>query len=146
VSRGLPSRGPASRFFLQLLGVETILQLCGGGVLQPCRGRRTAATHPGCNIPSFVWATVASRTGGVSQHVVRHEGSTRVLGRSHSRFCGEDESEDLPVRFGAGGTHWCGVGGQVDATVGAEVVAAGESFSAGETISALADRPPTLWL
>jgi hypothetical protein len=32
VSRGLPSRGPASRF-LQLLGVETILQLCGGGAL-----------------------------------------------------------------------------------------------------------------
>jgi hypothetical protein len=29
--------GPASRFFLQLLGVETILQLCGGGTLQPCR-------------------------------------------------------------------------------------------------------------
>jgi hypothetical protein len=34
---GLPSRGLASRFFLRLLGVETILQLCGGGVLQPCR-------------------------------------------------------------------------------------------------------------
>jgi hypothetical protein len=27
---------------------------------------------------------------GVSQHVVRREGGTRVLGRSHSRFCGED--------------------------------------------------------
>jgi hypothetical protein len=64
MSWGLPSRGPASRFFLQLLGVETILQLCGGGALQPCRGRRTVATQPGCNILSFVWATVASRTGG----------------------------------------------------------------------------------
>jgi hypothetical protein len=31
--RGLPSRGLASRFFLQHLGVETILQLYGGGVL-----------------------------------------------------------------------------------------------------------------
>jgi hypothetical protein len=40
------------------------------------------------------------------------------------------------VRFGAAGARWCGVGGQVDATVGAEVVAAGESFSADETVSA----------
>jgi hypothetical protein len=52
---------------------------------------------------------------GVSQHVVRRKGGTRVLGRSHSRFHGEDGSEDLPVRFG---------------------VAAGESFSADETVSA----------
>jgi hypothetical protein len=52
------------------------------------------------------------------------------------RFRGEDGSEDLPVRFGAGGARWCGVGGQVDAAVGAEVVAAGESFSVVETISA----------
>jgi hypothetical protein len=84
---------------------------------------------------------VASRTGGVSQHVVRHEGGTHVLGRSHSRFCGEDGSEDLPVRFGAAGARWCGVGGQVDVTVGAEVVAAAESFSADETVSAT--RGPT---
>jgi hypothetical protein len=38
---------------------------------------------------------------GVAQHVVRREGGTRVLGRSHSRSCGESGSEDLPVRFGA---------------------------------------------
>jgi hypothetical protein len=63
-SRGLPSRGLASRFFLQLLGVETILQLYGGGALQPCRGRQTVAAQPGCNISSFVRATVASRTWG----------------------------------------------------------------------------------
>jgi hypothetical protein len=78
---------------------------------------------------------------GVSQHVVRHEGSIRVLGRSHSRFHGEDGGEDLPVRFGAAGARWCSVGGQVDATVGAEVVAAGESFPADETVSAT--RGPT---
>jgi hypothetical protein len=30
---------------------------------QPCRGRQTVAAHPGCNIPSFVRATVASCTG-----------------------------------------------------------------------------------
>jgi hypothetical protein len=78
---------------------------------------------------------------GVSQHVVRREGGTHVLGWSHSRFCGEDRSEDPPVRFGAAGARWCGVGGQVDAAVGAEVVAAGESFSANETVSAT--RGPT---
>jgi hypothetical protein len=52
------------------------------------------------------------------------------------RFRGEDEREDLPVRFEAAGARWCGAGGQVEATVGAEVVAAGESFSADETVSA----------
>jgi hypothetical protein len=57
------------------------------------------------------------------------------------RFRGEDGSEDLLVRFGAAGARRCGVGGQVDATVGAEVVAAGESFSADETVSAT--RGPT---
>ena len=45
------------------------------------------------------------------------------------------------MHFGAAGTHWCGVGGQVDAAAGVEVVAAGESFSADETISAT--RGPT---
>jgi hypothetical protein len=44
------------------------------------------------------------------------------------RFHGEDGSEDLPVRFGAARAHWCGVGGQADAAVGADVVVAGESF------------------
>jgi hypothetical protein len=52
------------------------------------------------------------------------------------RFRGEDGSEDLPVRFGAAGARWCGVGGQVDAAVCAEVVAAGERFSAVGTVSA----------
>jgi hypothetical protein len=33
VSRGLPPRGPATRFFLRHPGEEDILQLCGGGVL-----------------------------------------------------------------------------------------------------------------
>jgi hypothetical protein len=72
---------------------------------------------------------------GVAQHVIRREGGTRVLGRSHSCFRGEDGIEDLPVRFGAAGACWCGVGGQVDAAVGAEVVAAGGGFSADDTVS-----------
>jgi hypothetical protein len=42
-SWGLPPRGPATRFFLQHSGERGILQLCGGGILQPCGGRRTAA-------------------------------------------------------------------------------------------------------
>jgi hypothetical protein len=81
---------------------------------------------------------------GVSQHVVRREGDTRVLGRSHSCFRGEDGNEDLPVRFGAASARWCGVGGQVDAAVGAEVVAAGESFSVDEIVGAIC--APGLWL
>jgi hypothetical protein len=80
---------------------------------------------------------------GVAQHVVRREGGTRVLGRSRSRSCGESGSEDLPVRFVAAAARWCGVGGQVAAVVGVEVVVAiGEAASAeavsfaDETVSA----------
>jgi hypothetical protein len=72
----------------------------------------------------------------VSQHVVRREGATRVLGRSRSRFRGEDGSEDLPVHFGGASARWYGVGGQVDDVVGAEVVVAGEGFSADEIVGA----------
>ena len=57
-------RGSADHLFFQLLGVETIPQLCGGGVLQPCGERQTAAAWPGCSIPSSVRATVAGCTGG----------------------------------------------------------------------------------
>jgi hypothetical protein len=51
------------------------------------------------------------------------------------------------VHFGAAGAHWCGVGGQVDAAVGAKVVAAGEVLVADEivgAICALGLRPPGL--
>jgi hypothetical protein len=41
------------------------------------------------------------------------------------------------VRFGAAGARWCGGGGQVDAAVGAEVVAAGEGFSADEIVGTI---------
>jgi hypothetical protein len=49
---------------------------------------------------------------------------------------GEGGSEDLPVRFGVAGARWCGVGGQVDAAVGAVVAAAGEGFSADKIVGA----------
>jgi hypothetical protein len=73
---------------------------------------------------------------GVAQHVVRCEGGTRVLGWSRSRSCGENRIEDLPMRFGATSARWCGVGGKVAAVVSAEVVAAGEGFSADDTVGA----------
>ena len=44
-------RGPAGHLFFQLLVVANALQLSGGDVLQPCRGRRTVAAQLGCNIP-----------------------------------------------------------------------------------------------
>jgi hypothetical protein len=62
--RGLPLRGLVTRFFLQHPGEEDILQLYGGGVLQPCGGRRIAAAWPGCSIPSSVRAIVVGCTGG----------------------------------------------------------------------------------
>ena len=52
------------------------------------------------------------------------------------RFRGEDGSEDLPVRFGATRARRCSVGGEADAAVGADVVAAGESFPTVEVVSA----------
>jgi hypothetical protein len=51
--------GSVGHLFFQLLVVETILQLCGGGILQPCRGRQTVAAQLGCNIPSSVLAFAA---------------------------------------------------------------------------------------
>jgi len=63
-------RGPAGHLFSQLLVVATILQLCAGGILQPCRGRRTVAVQLGCNIPS---SPSHSRRG-------RQRGSTGALG------------------------------------------------------------------
>jgi hypothetical protein len=93
-----------------------LLPASGGGNHPPALWRRRPPAMPGkanCCCPARV------------QHSVLC-----------SRFCGEDGSEDLLVRFGAAGARWCGVGGQVDATVGAEVVAAGESFSTDKTVSA----------
>jgi hypothetical protein len=142
--RGEP--GPAFAW----AGIPLLPPASGGGNHPPTLRRRRPPAMPGkanCCCPARVQHSVLCRGDdgqphrGVSQHVVRHEGGTHVLGRSHSRFRGKDGSEDLPVRFGAAGAHWCGVGGQVDAADGAEVVAAGESFFADETVSAT--RGPT---
>jgi hypothetical protein len=44
------------------------------------------------------------------------------------------------VRFGAAGARWCGVGRQVAAVIGAEVVAAREGFSIDEIVGATRGR------
>jgi hypothetical protein len=67
---------------------------------------------------------------------------------------GEDGSEDLPVRFGVAAIRRRGVGGQVAAVVGAEVVVAiGEASSCTsgclhrqDRQRHLRSRPPALWL
>jgi hypothetical protein len=91
-----------------------------GGNHPPALRRRHPPAMPGkanCCCPARVQHSVLCPSDGgqphrgVSQHVVRREGGTRVLGRSHSCFHGEDGSEDLPVRFVAPGARWCGVGG-----------------------------------
>jgi hypothetical protein len=138
--RGEP--GPA----FVVAGVLPLPPASRGGNHHPALRRRHPPAMPGkanCCCPARVQHSVLC-TGDcgrphrrVSQHVVRREGGTRVLGRSRSRFRGEDGGEDLPVRFGAAGARWCGVGGQVDAAVGAEVVAAGEGFSTNEIVSAI---------
>jgi hypothetical protein len=140
VGRGEP--GPAFAW----AGVPPLPPTSGGGNHPPALRRRHPPAMPGkanCCCPARVQHSVlypgdcGRPHRRVSQHIVRHEGGTRVLGRSHSRFRGENGGEDLPVRFGAAGARWCGVGGQVDAAVGAEVVAAGESFSADEIVGAI---------
>jgi hypothetical protein len=123
-------------------GIPLLPPASGGGNHPPALRRRRPPAMPGkanCCWPARVQHSVlcpgdgGQPHRGVSQHVVRREGGTRVLGRSHSRFRGED----LSVCFGAAGARWCGVGGQVDAAVGAEVVAAGESFPTDEIVGAI---------
>jgi hypothetical protein len=137
---GRAEPGPAFAW----VGVPLLPPDSGGGNHPPALRRRHPPAMLGkanCCCPARVQHSVlcpgdgGQPHRGVSLHVVRREGGTRVLGRSHSRFRGEDGSEDLPVRFGAASARWCGVGGQVDAAVSAQVVAAGKSFSADETVS-----------
>jgi hypothetical protein len=82
------------------------------------------------------------------QDAIRRKVGVRVLGLScpHSGTTPpregqglpirEDLSGYLPVQVGASAIRWRGAGTQVAAVVGAEVLAAGEGFSADETIGA----------
>jgi hypothetical protein len=148
-SGGLHPRGPVTLFFPQRLGDK--------GILQPCGGRRTAAAQPGCSIPSSIRAVFAPRTGqprpGLPRTDSRARGltSTSYATRAVLMFWGGlgegGSEEDLPVRSRAAGARWCGVGRQVDAAVGAEVVAAREGFSTDEIAnSACTPGPPSPWL
>jgi hypothetical protein len=126
---GVPLLPPAS-------GVETILQLCGGGALQPCLGRRTAAAQ------SRVQHSVLCPGDGGQPHQGSHNTSYAV--RAVLVFW------DSPIlifvaRTGVR-TYRCALGRPAPAgavlvgrwmpRAGAEVVAARESFSADETVSA----------
>jgi hypothetical protein len=98
------------------VGWPPLLPASGGGNHPPALWRRRPPAMPGkanCCCPARM------------QHSVLYP-----------RFHGEDGSEDLPVRFGAARARWCGVGGQADAAVGADVVAAGQSFSIVKAVSA----------
>jgi hypothetical protein len=128
--RSAPSGGVASAW----AGASLLPSASGGGNHPPALWRRRPPAMPGkanCCCQARVQHSVlcpgdgGQPHQGVSQHVVRCEGGTRVLARSHSRFRGEDGSEDLPVRFRAAGARWCGVGGQV------EVLLLGSSSEAG---------------
>jgi hypothetical protein len=152
LSWGVASAWAGNPFLPQCLGEKGILQPCGGFV-QPCRGRRTAASWIGCSVPSFIRVAVAPRTGrlrpGLPRAVSHARGlpSTSRAARAVLVFwssLGGGRSEDLPVRFGAAGACWCGVGGQVDAVVDAVVAAAGEGFSADEIVGA--SCASSLWL
>jgi hypothetical protein len=161
-SGGPPPHGPVTLFFLQHSREKAILQPCGG-VRQPCGGRRTAAPWPGCSFLSSTRAVVVPRMGrprpGPPCTVGCTGGSlnTSYAARAVLVFwdgLDKDRSEDLPVRFGAVAVRRRGVGGQVAAVVGAEVVVAiGEASSCTSGCLCRRDRqchlrfrPPALWL
>jgi hypothetical protein len=101
--RGEP--GPAFAW----AGIPLLPPASGGGNHPPALWRRRPPAMSGkanCCCPARVQHSVLCPSDGgqphrrVSQHVVRREGGTRVLGRSRSCFRGENGGEDLPVHFG----------------------------------------------
>jgi hypothetical protein len=119
----------ASRIFIILAGVEG--EASRSSTSRTGRGATSSSSFWGWKSSSNSAEEAPSSHAGEGELLLPRQGATFC-----PRFRGEDGSEDLPVRFGAAGARWCGVGGQVDAAVGAEVVAVGESFSADETVSA----------
>jgi hypothetical protein len=89
----------------------------------PCWGGERG--EPG---PAFAWAGVLplpASGGGNHPPALRRRRPPAMPGKADCccparmqhfvlcpRFRGEDGSEDLPVRFGAAGARWCGVGGR----------------------------------
>ena len=106
-----------------------------------CRLRRARASHTRV-LPA---PPVVPRGGRRTRRTPR--GRRSCSGMVPFSFCGEDGSEDLPVRFGATAVRRCGVGGQVAAVVGAEVVAArGGCLCRRDRQRHLHPGPPSLWL
>jgi hypothetical protein len=89
----------------------------------PCWGGERG--EPG---PAFAWAGVlplSASGGGNHPPALQRRRPPAMPGKADCccparmqhfvlcpRFRGEDGSEDLPVRFGAAGARWCGVGGR----------------------------------
>ena len=145
------SRGPAFAW----AGVPLLPPASGGGNHPPALRRRHPPAKSGkanCCCPARVQHSVlcpgdgGQPHRGISQHVVRREGGTRVLGRSRSRFHGEDRSEDLLVRFGAPALAGAAL---VDRRTPPSVLTWWQLEKASPPSRSSApptDRPPTLWL
>jgi hypothetical protein len=121
----------ASRIFIILAGAKS----------EVSRGSTSRTGRLATSSPSFWWWKPSSSSAEEASSSHAREGELLLPARmQHSvrcpRFRGEDGSKDLPVRFGVARARRCGVGGQADAAVGADVVAAGESFSAVKAVSA----------
>jgi hypothetical protein len=123
---GVASVWVGDPFLPQRSGEKGILQPYGD-VLQPCGGRRTAAPWPGCSFPSSTRAAVVPRAGrprpGPPRTVSCTGGSLNMSNAARAVLVfwdapGEDESEDLSVRFGAAAVHRHVIGG-FDPTDGA---------------------------
>jgi hypothetical protein len=123
--------GLVTRFFLQHSGEKGVHQPYGGGELPP-------AAWSGCGCPSTARAMVAPCVGRprpwpFPRHWPHRGGRTTCCTPQGqclcprmvlSSLCCEDGSEYLLVRAGAAAIRRCGVGAQVAAVVGAEVVVA----------------------
>jgi hypothetical protein len=142
-----PPRGQRSASSLSVLG-RRVFAVCGAvscrvsgfpawaALVPPPAPPPTAGAKCGC--PSTTWATVTPCVGWphprlllrhqpyweVVQDVVRRAGGGGVLRWSCPHSHSEDGSEDLFVHAGAAAVRWYGIGVQVAAVVGAEVVAA----------------------
>jgi hypothetical protein len=104
-----------------------------------CRAVRRSATSMALPAPPAApWGRTTRRTP---------QGGVRVPGWSCPHSRSEDGSEDLFVRAGAASIRRCGVGAQVAAVVGAEVVVAiGEASHCRSGCLRRRDRQRHLWL
>jgi hypothetical protein len=132
--------GPAGRKRRQLQCVG-LAGAAGSGSASGAPSHRWAE----CGYLPAVWAAVAPRAPGDRPR------RRLLLGRRSRSWAvlpslRHDATTRRSVLARPGGLEWGSAGGQVATVVGAEVVAAGESFPTDEGVSATLGRPPTLWL